>query len=68
MTLAELRKSKGLSQTDLASKVGLKQVTISQYESGTRTPDLDTSKKIADVLDTTLDDFFLLLNISKRNV
>jgi DNA-binding XRE family transcriptional regulator len=68
MGLKEMRKSKGLSQAELASIIGLKQVTICQYESGTRTPDLNTAKKLADALGTTLDDIFLLLNISKRNI
>ncbi|MBQ9200640.1 MAG: helix-turn-helix transcriptional regulator [Lachnospiraceae bacterium] len=65
MGLKQARKRKGLSQMELAKLIGLKQVTISQYESGARTPDLNTSKKLADALEMTLDEFFLLINISK---
>lgn len=65
MTLKELRKEKGLSQTVLAERTGLKQTTISQYENGSRRPDLNTAKRIADTLEITLDAFFLLINISK---
>ena len=60
MTLKEFRERKGLSQTELANRVGLKQTTISQYETGTRRPNLSIAKKIADVLGMTLDDFVSL--------
>ena len=58
MTLKELRKEKGMSQSDLADRVGLKQTTISQYENGSRKPDLNTAKRIADTLNISLDTFF----------
>lgn len=58
MTLKQLRESKGFSQTELAEHVGLKQTTISQYESGFRKPSLLIAKKLADVLEVSLDDFF----------
>lgn len=57
MTLKEFREQKGLSQTELANRVGLKQTTISQYENGSRKPNLAMSKKIADTLEITLDEF-----------
>ncbi len=60
MTLKKLREEKGLSQTQLANLVGLKQTTISQYEKGSRTPDLTRAKKISDALGITLDEFFCL--------
>lgn len=58
MTLKEFRKQKGLSQTELANRVGLKQTTISQYENGFRRPNLHMAKKLADALGMSLDDFF----------
>lgn len=45
MTLKEFREQKGLSQTELANRVGLKQTTISQYENGFRRPNLSMAKK-----------------------
>lgn len=45
MTLKEFREKKGLSQTELANRVGLKQTTISQYENGSRRPNLSMAKK-----------------------
>lgn len=60
MTLKESRENKGLSQTELANLVGLKQTTISQYESGSRRPNLITAKKLSEVLGISLDDFVRL--------
>lgn len=64
MTLKEFREKKGLSQAELGNRVGLKQTTISQYENGSRKPKLAMAKKLADALDVSLDDIFLLFNIS----
>ena len=58
MTLRQFREKKGLSQAELGNRVGLKQTTISQYESGSRTPTLAMAKKLSDVLEISLDDFF----------
>lgn len=64
MSLRELRKSKGLSQIELSKLSGIRQSTISQYENGSRKPSMSKAKKLADALSVTLDDIFLLLNIS----
>lgn len=56
MNLKQLRERAGLSQVELGNLVGLKQTTISQYENGTREPNLDLTQKIADVLDVSLDE------------
>ena len=66
MTLKELRESKGLTQVELAKRVDLKQVTICQYENGSRTPNLQTSLKLSDALGVTLDDFVCLLTLEKQ--
>ena len=58
MTLRQFREKKGLSQAELGNRVVLKQTTISQYESGSRTPTLAMAKKLSDVLEISLDDFF----------
>ena len=60
MTLKECRKKRGLSQTELALRVGLNQTTISQYENGSRKPKLSMAKKIAEVLGISLDAFVCL--------
>lgn len=48
--IAELRKKCGLSQSELAAKIGVAQNTLSQYETNVRTPKHDTILKIAEAL------------------
>ncbi len=48
--LKEYRNEAGMSQVDLATKVGVKPNAISQYESGVRSPKIKIGKKIAEVL------------------
>lgn len=48
--IQEARKAKGLSQDELANKLGSKRTTIGNYERGERSIDTDMVKKIADAL------------------
>lgn len=52
--IAALRKGKKLSQTDLAKKLGTSVSVISRYERDEMTPSIETAKKLADVLNTTV--------------
>ena len=54
--LLKMRKIKGLSQIELAEKIGVKSNTISQYESGKRNPNFKILKKLAKVLNCTVDE------------
>ena len=51
-TIKQLRKAKGLSQEELAAKLGVVRQTISKWEQGLSVPDSDILIKLADVLDT----------------
>ncbi|MGG3924938.1 helix-turn-helix transcriptional regulator [Metabacillus fastidiosus] len=53
--IAELRKLKGLSQYELADRLGFSRGKLSNYEQGSRQPDYETLKKIADYFDVSLD-------------
>lgn len=53
--IQQLRKQKNLSQTDLASKVGISYAQVSRYEIKGAQPPAEVLKKIANVLDTTTD-------------
>lgn len=55
--LKALRKTRGLSQEDLALKLGIQRSTISNYEIGRRTPHLKELERIAGLLGVGLDYF-----------
>ncbi len=64
MQIRKIRKQLGLSQTQLAKLVGIKQGTISMYESGANFPSLPVLRKMAQVLNCTTDE---LLGIDHAN-
>lgn len=47
LLLRELREKRGMTQADVARKLGLKQATISRYECNTKTPSLASLKRLA---------------------
>ena len=49
--LRELRKSKGFTQEELATKINVVRQTVSKWEKGLSVPDADSLQKIAEVLD-----------------
>lgn len=53
--LKTLRESKGLSQLQLALKLGLDQNTVSRYENGQREADYQTPIMFADFFDVSTD-------------
>ena len=55
--IAEGRRLSGLTQAELAAKVGLAPITIRQYEKGLREPRIDTLRKIAEALGTEITNF-----------
>lgn len=54
--LRVLRIKRGYSQAQLADLTGLKRSAISNYEQGTREPDLDTVELFADFFDVSIAD------------
>ena len=53
--IKQARKSKGMSQDQLANKIGVSKVAICWYENGDRTPTLQHFLELADILDLSLD-------------
>lgn len=62
--LSFLRKKKGLTQAEVATALGLKRNTFSNYETTHSEPDLDTLEKIASFFDISMDEL-ISLDLSK---
>ena len=54
--LKTARERRGISQKDMAEQIGVAKSTYSLYESGNREPNVQTIKKIADVLNVSADE------------
>lgn len=57
-----LRKSRGLTQQQLADLLGVQRATISNYEIGRRSPHLKELERLADILGVNLEYFGVLNN------
>lgn len=55
--IAEIRKDRGMSQAQLASKLNISKQAISNYEQGKREPDYTTLEAIGDVLNAPMSAF-----------
>lgn len=56
--LQELRAKKGLTQEQLAAKVGVIRQTISEIECGRNKPSVELAKKLGEVLEVKWTNFF----------
>lgn len=55
MNLRELRKEKGLTQTELAKKLGMSQTSYSYYEANNLLPSINICVKLAEIYGITMD-------------
>jgi transcriptional regulator with XRE-family HTH domain len=58
MNIRKYRKTRGLTQVELAEKLGLSQVAVANYERGVRKPDVEMVPKIAHALGTSIEALF----------
>lgn len=56
--IAECRKSKKMTQVELASKLGVTDKSVSKWENGICLPDVSLYKKLCELLGITLNEFF----------
>lgn len=56
MNLRKMRTRIGITQTELARRMGVRQNTITQWELGNRQPRAEMLPKLADTLGCTLDE------------
>lgn len=62
--LISLRRANGLSQDELAEKIGVTRQTLSKYETGESLPDIERCKQLADIFGVSMDD---LVNYEKTD-
>ncbi len=55
VSIKALRKSKSMTQKELAQALGISRATVAKYEAGLRTPNMDMIMKLSDVLGCTTD-------------
>lgn len=55
-SIKNIRKSKGITQKELAERIGITDSAITKYEKGDREPGWETLYKIADVLEVSIND------------
>lgn len=53
--IGQLRKEKGMSQTDLAAAISASREAISKYERNEAVPSVEVASKIAEVFEVTID-------------
>lgn len=63
--IKELREESRMNQKEVADKLGIAYSTMSQYESGERTPSDDMKIKLANLFDVSLD--YLLGRTDRKN-
>ena len=64
--IRKLRQLKGLTQQELADKLGLSKFNISDYEIGRTEPDIQTLKKFADFFEVSID--YILKNSNSKDI
>lgn len=62
--LKSLRIDAGLTQEQLAERIGVKKQNISRYENGRVEPNIRTAKRIAEALGVTLEDIASSVSVS----
>lgn len=53
--IRELRRTRGISQEELAAQIGVSRQAVSKWESGQSVPDLDRVIALSDYFDVTTD-------------
>ena len=56
--MAARRKEKGLTQAELAQRIGIAQRTVAAYECGERRPSVDVAKRLARELGMNWTEFY----------
>ena len=66
--LYELRKQKGLSQEELANRLNVSRQTVSKWEVGESSPDMEKLVAISEFFDISLDELVLDKSLKKEDI
>ena len=66
--LYELRKQKGLSQEELAGRIHVSRQTVSKWELGDSTPDLEKLVALGDLFEISLDEMVLGIKAESEQI
>ena len=55
MEIKKIREARGMLQYELANRMGVKQASVSAWESGKAMPSAENLLKLADILECTVD-------------
>ena len=64
--LFELRRQKGMSQEDLADKLNVSRQTISKWETGSTTPEMEKLIEMSKLFEITIDELVGILFLNKK--
>lgn len=62
--IKELRNLRGLTQESLAEQCNVSTTSLSRWELGQRLPNLKNQRKLAEILNVSIDDFYIELSRS----
>ena len=66
-TIASLRKKKGMTQNELAEKMNVTDKAVSKWERDLSCPDVNTISRLAEVLNTSVDELLQAKNKEYSN-
>lgn len=67
MMISSLRKEKGMTQLQLAEKMGVTDKAVSKWERDLSMPDLNSIPKLAEIFEISVDDLMQMKTDSKEN-
>ena len=67
MMISSLRKEKGMTQLELAERMGVTDKAVSKWERDLSFPDINSIPKLADIFEVTVDDLMQIKTETKEN-
>ena len=68
MMISSLRKEKGMTQLELAEKMGVTDKAVSKWEIDLSFPDINSIPKLAEIFDVSVDDLMQVKTETKENM